>query len=174
MALEALGVMRMAFTPAAIMFCTAVTWLSLSPSAVPAEAVSWAPILSASAWAASRMETKYGFESVLVISPILTGPLLLPPPPLLPLLVLVQPVSSTGTASAVSATARTVRDVDRMLGPPVEPPWMRSGWRLAVRWTALHVAVHRGRSGSGQVSGGPARAGESQRAAHLNGAIGTA
>src|SRR4051794_2195271 len=46
-----------------------------------------------------------------------------PPPPLsLPLLVLEQPVSRTGTASAVTATARTVRDVERMVGPPVEPP----------------------------------------------------
>src|SRR3954452_19141869 len=36
MALESFGVIRMAFTPEAIMFCTSVTWLSLSPSAFPA------------------------------------------------------------------------------------------------------------------------------------------
>ena len=57
-ALESFGVIRMAFTPEAIMFWTAVTWLSLSPSAVPAAAVSSAPILSASSCAASRIETK--------------------------------------------------------------------------------------------------------------------
>jgi hypothetical protein len=50
--------MRMPFTPEAIMFCTAVTWLSLSPSAVPAAAVSVAPIFLASASAAERIETK--------------------------------------------------------------------------------------------------------------------
>src|SRR4051794_1823000 len=59
------------------------------------------------------------------MSPIFTGPLLAPPPLLplsLPLLVLEQPVSRTGTARAATATARTGRDVERMVGPPVEPP----------------------------------------------------
>ena len=69
---EEFGVIRMPFTPWPTMFSMAATWPSLSPSNAPASAISLAPSLSACAWAASRNFTKYGFESVLVISPTLT------------------------------------------------------------------------------------------------------
>lgn len=68
------GVMRMPDTPWLTRFSIAETWPSLSPSNLPANAMSFAPSASAAFCAASRMLTKYGLESVLVTRPILTCP----------------------------------------------------------------------------------------------------
>ena len=69
MALESLGVMRMVFAPAAIMFSIAVTWPALSPSALPAPESSLAPLALAASAAPSFIFTKKGLVSVLVIRP---------------------------------------------------------------------------------------------------------
>src|SRR3954470_3646522 len=73
MALVSLGVMRIAFAPVATMFSMAVTWLALSPSYRPAAVISFAPLALAAAVAPSRILTKNGFVSVLVISPMTGG-----------------------------------------------------------------------------------------------------
>ncbi len=72
-ALVSLGVIRIVFAPAAIMFSIAVTWPALSPSVLPAPDSSLAP-LAVAAWSApSFILTKKGLVSVLVMRPITTG-----------------------------------------------------------------------------------------------------
>src|ERR1700712_6092599 len=63
---ELLGVIMMPLTPCWIRFSIAVTWPSLSPSNLPARAITSAPLVAARALADSRSFTKYGLESVLV------------------------------------------------------------------------------------------------------------
>src|SRR6478735_7911327 len=73
MALESLGVMRMVFAPALIMFSMAVTWPALSPSVLPAPVSSLPPLAVAACWAPSFIFTKKGLVSVLVIRPMTGG-----------------------------------------------------------------------------------------------------
>src|SRR5258708_4518847 len=68
-ALVALGVIRIAFAPAVIMFSMAVTWLALSPSNLPAAVSSLAPSFDAAASAPCFIFTKNGLVSVLVMRP---------------------------------------------------------------------------------------------------------
>ena len=74
MAFVSLGVMRTPFAPALIMFSSAVTWPSLSPSLAPAPVRSFAPAFCASEAAPSFILTKNGFVSVFVMRPTTTGP----------------------------------------------------------------------------------------------------
>src|SRR5215217_1634444 len=69
-AFVSLGVIRIAFAPAATMFSIAVTWLALSPSNRPAAVISLAPLAFAVPVAPSRIFTKNGFVSVLVMRPM--------------------------------------------------------------------------------------------------------
>ena len=64
------NMMRMAFTPAVIMFSTAVTWVALSPSNLPAAVMSFTPPFAAASSAPCFILTKNGLVSVLVIRPI--------------------------------------------------------------------------------------------------------
>ena len=61
------GTSRMPSTPSAMQDSIAATWPSLSPSSRPASAVSFTPSSSAFACAPSRILTKNGLVSVLVI-----------------------------------------------------------------------------------------------------------
>src|SRR6516225_2984464 len=69
-ALVSLGTMRIVLAPAATMFSTAVTWLALSVTLLPAAVSSLAPLVLASAAAPSFIATKNGLVSVLVIRPM--------------------------------------------------------------------------------------------------------
>jgi hypothetical protein len=81
-AFESLGVIRIVLAPAAIMFSIAVTWPALSPSALPAPDISFAPFALAAAAAPSFILTKNGLVSVLVIRPITGSPAALARPAL--------------------------------------------------------------------------------------------
>ena len=110
--------------PAAIRFSIAWTWLSLSPSCLPAKDCSSAPASAAAASAPSFILTKNGLVSVLVIRPI-TTPSALPPPS--------DPSSddpesssephaaSTKAAAAATATAASLRCVLSMSNLQILP-----------------------------------------------------
>src|SRR3954447_3400610 len=80
-ALESLGVIIRPLAPAEIRLSTAATWLSLSPSFLPAKDCRSAPSFLAWASAPSFIFTKNGFVSVLVIRPTVTSSPPPPPPP---------------------------------------------------------------------------------------------
>ena len=81
-AFESLGVIMRPLAPAEMRLSTAATWLSLSPSFLPAKDCRSAPSSLAFAFAPSFIFTKNGLVSVLVISPtVMSSP---PPPPPLP------------------------------------------------------------------------------------------
>src|SRR5215216_3843294 len=125
------------FAPAEMRFSTAATWLSLSPSLLPANDWTEAPSFLACAVAPSFIFTKNGLVSVLVIRPSLT---LSPPPPPPP------PPSSSPQAAmpAVSASAEPSaarRDALRprlcaliFPSPPVQSPSSENVYRQALNY----------------------------------------
>src|SRR5205823_14877128 len=72
-AFESDGTMAKPLAPAEIRFSIAATWPSLSPSYLPAAVLSSMPSSSAFAWAPSRILTKKGLVSVLVIRPTMSA-----------------------------------------------------------------------------------------------------
>jgi hypothetical protein len=110
-ALESLGVIIRPFAPAEIRLSTAATWLSLSPSFLPAKDCSSAPTSLALASAPSFIFTKNGLVSVLVIRPTtMSSPPPPPPPPEPPssLPQATRPAPSASTEPA-AATRRALR-----------------------------------------------------------------
>src|SRR5260370_26045421 len=67
------GVIRIASAPMLTMFSSAVMWPAASSLALPAPVTSTAPFARASLWAPSRILTKNGLASVLVINPMMIG-----------------------------------------------------------------------------------------------------
>ena len=119
---ELLGVIMMPSTPWAMRFSIAATWPSLSPSNLPARAVSSTPCSCAAAVAASRIVTKNGFVSVLVMSPTLTSPPAaapVSPSPAVP----ADSGSSPPHAATVNSTAAAVvsAEIRRNLVRPAHP-----------------------------------------------------
>ena len=92
MALVSLGVMRMPLAPAEMRFSMAATCVSLSPSNLPAKLCTRAPTFLAVASAPSRILTKKGLLSVLVMRPMKTSAALAGPA-----------VPATRTATAASS-----------------------------------------------------------------------
>ena len=82
-ALESAGTIRMPFAPRVVMFSSAVTWLWLSTSLLPAAVISSTLFSFAAFSPASIIFTKKGLDSRLTIRPTTTfsSPPLLPPPP---------------------------------------------------------------------------------------------
>src|SRR5215217_5875848 len=111
-ALVSLGVMRIAFAPAATMFSSAVIWLALSPSNRPAAVISLAFLVAAACAAPSRIFTKKGFVSVLVMSPMIGCC-----------------CECTGTTADARANARTNRVERIRMRDPVSPAAHRSPGR---------------------------------------------
>ena len=72
-ALESLGTMAKPLAPAEIRFSIAATWPSLSPSYLPAAVRSSMPSSFAFSWAPSRILTKNGLVSVLVMRPTMSA-----------------------------------------------------------------------------------------------------
>ena len=72
-AFESAAVIRMPFAPCVVMFSSAVTWLALSVSVLPEAVRSLTLSFLACACAPSFIFTKNGFDSVLVIRPMVTS-----------------------------------------------------------------------------------------------------
>ncbi len=72
-ALESDGTIAKPFAPAEIRFSIAATWPSLSPSNLPAAVIRVTPSSLALASAPSRILTKNGLVSVLVIRPTVSA-----------------------------------------------------------------------------------------------------
>ena len=116
---DELGVIRMPLTPWLTRFSIAETWPSLSPSNAPASAISSAPSSSAASFADSRILTKNGLESVLVIRPILM-PDAAPEPDAAGVVEPEQPASAMVAANA-AASAPTLSAAARRLIPMRTP-----------------------------------------------------
>ena len=97
----------MTFAPCVVMFSIAATWLALSVSVLPEAVSSLTLSFLACACAPSFIFTKNGFDSVLVISPIVTSSSPLePPPPPLPLSSSPHATMPTPSAAADASTAK--------------------------------------------------------------------